>query len=210
MSRYADRHQAGQVLAEALLAYQHQKNVMVLALPRGGVPVAAEVADRLDIDLDVFIVRKLGLPGYPELAMGAISQGGSVLLNRDIVLAYKITAEELKAVTDRESQELARRLKTYRGHRTPLIIKGKTIILIDDGIATGATMKTAIEAIRAEHPSQIIVAVPVADKQVATEFSKIADEFVCPMIVDNLQSVGLWYDDFEQTSDEEVISLLHS
>lgn len=208
MPIYANRKQAGQVLSEALLAYQHQKNVIVLALPRGGVPVAFEVSERLDLDLDVFIVRKLGLPGYSELAMGAIAQGGTVILNKNVVLNYKITADELQAVTDRERQELARRLKVYRGNRPPLVIKGKTVILIDDGIATGATMKTAVDAIRAEHPTRLIAAVPVADKQVTAEFNALVDEFICPMQVDSLEAVGNWYDDFQQTSDEEVIELL--
>lgn len=208
MATYRNRKQAGLTLAEALIQYRDKPDTLILALPRGGVPVAFEVAERLNAPLDVFLVRKLGTPGYAELAMGAIAQGGIVLVNQAVVRAYQVTDEELKAVTAKEQKELLRRELAYRGKRKPLELSGKTIILIDDGIATGATMSVAIQALKEKNPKEIIVAVPVADLEVVNKFKTMVNQFVCPMIVNNLHSVGAWYDDFSQTEDEEVRQLL--
>jgi putative phosphoribosyl transferase len=209
MKKYLNRREAGLILAEALLGYHDQTNVIILALPRGGVPVAFEVASMLNVPLDVFIVRKLGVPGYNELAMGAIAQGGIIFLNQEIVNAYQVTQQELNTVIAHEQAELQRRESAYRGNRPLPSAENNIVILIDDGIATGATMKAAIQAIRQQKPKQIIAAVPVADQQLQTSFRVLVDGFVCPMVVDNLHAVGAWYDNFSQVEDIEVIDLLN-
>jgi putative phosphoribosyl transferase len=209
MQKYMDRRDAGVVLAKALSVYKDNKDVIVLALPRGGVPVAYEVAKALHAPLEVYIVRKLGVPGHSELAMGAIAQGGVTIFNSDIVDQLRISPEEIASVTASEQKELQRRETAYRGGRVFPSLKNKIVILIDDGIATGATMKAAIRAIREQHPQIIIAAVPVADISIQYDFQQIVDAFVCPMVVDHLQAVGLWYNDFSQTEDAEVHELLH-
>ncbi len=208
MQKYADRHEAGKELAAALSSLSHQQNLIVLALPRGGVPVAYEVASALHAPLDVFIVRKLGVPGHNELAMGAIAQGGVTIFNEEIVGSLKVTEEEIESVIARESAELKRRNMLYRGQRPFPKLQGKKVILVDDGIATGASMKAAVQAVQKLNPQEIIVAVPVADRSIEQTMPTWCDLFVCPKLVDQLQAVGLWYRDFTQTEDEEVIGLL--
>jgi putative phosphoribosyl transferase len=182
--------------------------VIVLGLPRGGVPVAFEVARALDAPLDVFLVRKLGAPGHEELAMGAIASGGVVVVNDDVVRALKIAPEDVMAEVENEREELTRRESTYRNGRPPLDVRGKTVILVDDGLATGSTMRAAVTALRQKEPERIVVAVPVGAASTCEEFRVIADECVCVIAPENFRAVGLWYDDFSQTSDDEVCDLL--
>ena len=195
-------------LAERLAAYAGRSDVLVLALPRGGVPVAFEVATALDAPLDVFVVRKLGVPGREELAMGAIASGGIRVLNDDVVGALKIPDRVIEAVTSRELQELRWRERSYRGNRPPLEIGNRTVILVDDGMATGSTMRAAIEALRRLAPARIIVAVPTATPSACAEIRLVADECICCETPDPFYAVGIWYDDFSQTTDEEVRDLL--
>jgi predicted phosphoribosyltransferase len=180
----------------------------VLALPRGGVPVGAEVAKALGAPLDVFIVRKLGVPGHEELAMGAIASGGVRVLNRDVLGYARITPQQLDAVAAREERELARREAEYRGNRPPLDVRGRTVIIVDDGLATGSSMRAAVQALRAMEPKRVIVAVPVGAAQTCEEFRGIVDEIVCLRTPEPFEAVGLWYDDFTQTTDAEVHALL--
>lgn len=209
MRRYADRYEAGKLLAQALEEkVRDRNNVIVLALPRGGVPVAYEVAIALNVPLDVFVVRKLGVPGHSELAMGAIATGDVEVLNEDIVASLHIPASEIQTVINAEKQELKRREMAYRGNEVIPKLQDKTIILIDDGIATGATMKVAIKALRQYHPTKIIVAVPVAQRSFYNVLKRLADEVVCPLLPEELYAVGAWYDNFTQTEDEEVYALL--
>ena len=209
MRRYRNRHEAGSVLAGELQQYINDKNTIVLALPRGGVPVAYEIAKTLHLPLDVFIVRKIGVPGHSELAMGAIAMGGVQVFNQDIVEELKIEKDEIQAVIRKEEAELKRREKVYRGNAAFSPLDGKTVILVDDGIATGASMRAAIQALRKLHPEKIVVAVPVADIHMCNAFQKQADEFICPLQPDGLHAVGAWYDDFAQTEDDEVHDLLN-
>lgn len=208
MPQYLNRRQAGLVLADALRAYKNRNDVIVLALPRGGVPVAYEAAKALHAPLDIYIVRKLGVPGHHELAMGAIAQGGVTIFNQDIINQLQISQEEIDAVIASENAELKRRETVYRGTQPFPSLQGKTVIIIDDGIATGATLKSAIMAIRQQQPKAIIAAVPVADRQIQDSLQTFVDVFVCPLLVENLQAVGLWYNDFSQTEDSEVHALL--
>ncbi len=201
---FADRAAAGEVLAERLAAYAGRSDVVVLALPRGGVPVGYEVAKRLAAPLDVFLVRKLGAPGQEELAMGAIASGDVVVLNPEVVQALKIPRDELTQEVERERHELARREQTYRGSRPALDVRGKTAILIDDGLATGSTMRAAVEALKRRDPARIIVAVPVGARSTCDELRSVADELICALAPEPFRAVGLWYDDFEQISDDEV------
>ena len=205
---FADRAEAGRVLAELLATYTGQSDVIVLALPRGGVPVAFEVARALGTPLDVFLVRKLGAPGQEELAMGAIASGDIVVLNDDLVKALKISREVVEMEVASERQELARREAIYRGGRPPLDVRGKTVILVDDGLATGSTMRAAVAALRRQEPARIVVAVPIGAPTTCAELKRIADECICAVTPDHFRAVGLWYDDFEQTDDDEVCSLL--
>jgi predicted phosphoribosyltransferase len=205
---FEDRAHAGRALAEALLDYREQANAIVLALPRGGVPVAFEVAQRLALPLDVFIVRKLGYPGHEEYAMGAIASGGVRVLNPDLAGQVEAQPGMLAEATERELAELSRRERLYRGDRPPLALAGKTVILIDDGLATGSTMRAAIQAVRLHEPARIVVAVPVASPETCRLLSQEVDDMVCATTPEPFSSVGRWYLDFDQTSDEEVEALL--
>ncbi len=205
---FRDRRDAGRLLADKLAAYANRPDVIVLALPRGGVPVAYEVARRLVAPLDVFVVRKLGVPGYEELAMGAVATGGVRVLNDQLVESLGIPDQMIDAVVSREQQELARRERLYRGGRPPPDVGGRTAILVDDGLATGATMFAAIEALRKQNPARIVVAVPTASPDTCEEMKRKADEVICAITPEPFHAVGRWYRDFSQTTDEEVADLL--
>jgi putative phosphoribosyl transferase len=205
---FRDRREAGRVLATRLDAYSGSRDVLVLALPRGGVPVGFEVARVLDAPLDVFVVRKLGVPGQEELAMGAIAAGGVGLVDRGTVDEFGISDAELDAVVRREQRELRRREQLYRGGVAPLSVTDRVTILVDDGLATGATMRVAVRALRARRPARIIVAVPVASPGTCRELGTAADDVVCVVTPEPLQSVGIWYEDFSETTDDEVRELL--
>lgn len=205
---YRDRHDAGKKLAELLSVYVRSPDVLVLGLPRGGVPVAYEVARALNVPLDVFIVRKLGVPGREELAVGAIATGGVRALNNDVIEALHIPKQVIEEITARERGELERRERLYRGGRPAPDAKGRTIILIDDGLATGATMRAAVRALRQQQPARLIVAVPVAAPSTCYEMRNEADDVICASTPAPFMGVGLWYEDFEQTSDQEVHDLL--
>jgi erythromycin esterase-like protein/predicted phosphoribosyltransferase len=205
---FRDRREAGRLLAERLAAYANRPDVLVLALPRGGVPVAYEVAQALGAPLDVFVVRKLGVPGYEELAMGAIATGGVRVLNDQLVERLGIPAHMIDAIATRERQELARRERLYRGGRPPPDVRGRTAILVDDGLATGATMHAAIEALRQQKPARIVVAVPTASPETCEEMKAKADDVICAITPEPFHAVGRWYQDFSQTTDEEVSVLL--
>ncbi len=208
MDKYIDRHDAGIVLANHLKEYAHQSNVIVLALPRGGVPVAYEVAKALSIPLDVFIVRKLGVPGHEELAMGALAAGGIVMFNEPLMDQLHIDQAAIHQVVESEQKELLRREQLYRGNRPFPQLLDKTVILIDDGIATGSTIKAAIKALKRFKPSSIIIAVPVAARETYEDMAKLVDKIICPLKPTPFHAVGLWYENFSQTSDNEVIELL--
>ena len=201
---FRDRRDAGQVLATHLQAYADTPDVIVLGLPRGGVPVAAEVAAALHAPLDAFLVRKLGVPGHEELAMGAIASGGVRVLNEEIVSGLQIPETVLNATEAAERCELTRRERAYRGDRGPLDLDGKTVILVDDGLATGSSMRAAVEAVRQQSPARIVVAVPVGAESVCASLREIADDVICAETPDPLHAVGIWYEDFQPTSDEEV------
>jgi predicted phosphoribosyltransferase len=206
--RFRDRREAGRLLAAQLSAYASRPDVLVLALPRGGVPVAAEVARALGAPLDVFVVRKLGVPGHEEFALGAIATGGVRVLNEDVVRALRIPDRVIDAVAAKEQEELARRERLYRGDRPPLDVRGRTVILVDDGLATGATMHAAIKALRQQQPARIVVAVPTASPETCDELKREVDEVICATTPEPFYAVGLWYEDFSQTTDEEVHELL--
>jgi len=205
---FRDRIEAGQLLAARLSAYAGRSDVLVLALPRGGVPVAYEVARALEAPLDVFVVRKLGVPGHEELAMGAIASGGVCVLNDEVVQALRIPRRVIEAVAARELRELQRRERSYRRNRPAPAVSGRTVILVDDGLATGSTMRAAVAALRRLGPGRIIVAVPTAAPSTCEEFRHEADECVCDMTPDPFYAVGLWYEDFSQTTDDEVRDIL--
>lgn len=207
MATFADRRHAGALLAAALIDYAGEDTI-VLALPRGGVPVAFEVARRLAAPLDVFLVRKLGVPGHEELAMGAIASGGARVLNDAVIAELGIREDTIEAVTERERAELARRERAYRGERRLPGLVGRTIILIDDGLATGATMRAAIAGLRTLGPRRIVVAVPVAAPESLTRVAAEADALVVVTAPSPFYGVGLWYDNFAQTGDDEVRRLL--
>jgi predicted phosphoribosyltransferase len=206
--RFADRRLAGIALARQLEQFANRDDVVVLALPRGGVPVAYEVARRLAAPMDVFVVRKLGLPGHPELAMGAIASGGVQVMNEDVAAWYRPPAAAIEAVVRAERMELERRERAYRDGRPPVPIEGRIVLLVDDGLATGSTMRAAVLAIRPLRPARVIVAVPVGARETCGSLGSIADEVVCALIPEPFSAVGLWYVDFSQTSDDEVRQLL--
>jgi predicted phosphoribosyltransferase len=206
--RFVDRREAGRELAVRLSEYRGRPDVVVLALPRGGVPVAFEIAEALVAPLDVFVVRKLGMPGHPEFAIGAIASGGIRVLSDDVISMYGIPATTIEAITSQEREELQRREREYRQGRTLTDLRHKAAILVDDGLATGSTMRAAVEAVRALGPDRIVVAVPVGAPSTCEAFAKIADEVVCARMPPSFSAVGLWYRDFSQTTDEEVQALL--
>jgi predicted phosphoribosyltransferase len=206
--QFRDRSDAGRQLAERLAAFTDRPDVLVLGLPRGGVPVAFEVARALHVPLDVFVVRKLGLPGGEELAMGAIASGGVRVLNDDLVRALQLSEDTIEAAEARERRELERRERMYRGSEPPRDVRGRTIILVDDGLATGSTMRAAVAAVRQRRPARIVVAVPVGAADTCSELAEQADEVVCVHTPERFYAVGLWYLDFSQTTDAEVRELL--
>jgi putative phosphoribosyl transferase len=205
---FRDRSEAGRVLAGHLTAYARRPDSIVLALPRGGVPVAYEVAQALDAPLDVFLVRKLGVPGHEELALGAIASGGGRVLNLDVVSMFGLQETDIAHIAAREAAEISRRERAYRGDRPPQSVRGKVVILIDDGLATGATMRAAAQAIRAQGPAKLVVAVPVAASSTCDAFRDDVDEVVCAVTPEPFYAVGAWYQDFSQTTDDEVRTLL--
>src|SRR2546430_7545788 len=205
---FANRTEAGRLLAEKLVQYAGRDDVVVLGLPRGGVPVAYQVARRLGAPLDVFIVRKLGVPGFEELAAGAIASGGVRVLNQDVVRAIPHAEEAIEAVTVRETAELERREQIYREGRPPPALRGRIVILVDDGLATGATMRAAVKALRQRGVAKIVVAVPVGPPDTCRELEQEADETICLSTPQYFQAVGQYYEDFSQTSDEDVRELL--
>jgi predicted phosphoribosyltransferase len=205
---YRDRAEAGRRLAEKLAEYAGRPDVLVLALPRGGVPVAFEVARALGASLDVFVVRKLGVPGHEELAMGAIASGGVWVLNEDVVGPLAIPDREILAVAARELRELARRERLYRGDRPLLDVRGRIVILVDDGLATGSTMRAAVAALRRLGPARLVVAVPTAAPSACADLEHEVDECICANTPEPFYAVGIWYEDFSQMTDEEVRALL--
>ena len=208
MVPFKDRRDAGKKLGQKLSAYFERPNGLILALPRGGVPVAYEVALALNIPLDIFIVRKLGVPGREELAFGAIASGGVRVLNSDVVRMLSIPDEVINFVAKREFQELQRREQHYRGNRPAPDVRDRTVILIDDGLATGASMRAAVAGLRAQHPARIVIAVPTAAPETCKAFQSEVDEIVCAVTPELFYGVGRWYEDFSQVTDEEVRTLL--
>jgi putative phosphoribosyl transferase len=208
--RFKNRVQAGELLSSRLQRYANRTDVLVFGLPRGGVPVAAEVAKKLNAPLDVFVVRKLGVPGHRELAMGAIATGGIRVLNQELIFHLGIPNDNIEAVTAEEHEELQRREIAYRGDESPPEIHGKIVILVDDGIATGSTMRAALQALRQQQPRRVIVAVPVAPLSICPELENLADEVIVLMAPREFYAVGEWYEEFSQTSDEEVTRLLNN
>lgn len=201
---YRDRHEAGRILAEHVREKMEAAEGVVLALPRGGVPVALEVARAIGAPLDVFIVRKLGVPSQPELAMGAIASGGVKVLNESVLADLDISEKEIAAVADREAAELTRRERSYRDNRPPVELRGRVVILVDDGLATGSTMRAAIAAVRQRGAGRVVVAVPVGAKDTCEELGREVDELICPLQPEMLFAIGQWYEDFSQTTDNEV------
>ncbi|MEW6161671.1 MAG: phosphoribosyltransferase [Verrucomicrobiota bacterium] len=207
-SKYRNRSEAGRFLSQKLSDYAHRPDVVVLALPRGGVPVAYEVAKALGATLDIFLVRKLGLPGHEELAMGAIASGGVRVLNDSVVRAFNIGPATMERVTADEQRRLEHRERLYRGKWPFPELSGKIVILVDDGLATGSSMRAAVTALRQKHPARIVIAVPTAAPETCEAFRHEVDEVVCGRTPDPFLAVGLWYKDFSQTSDDEVRDLL--
>lgn len=208
MNRYADRYAAGKVLADLLKVYANRNDIIVLALPRGGVPVAYEIAAALSVPLDVFIVRKLGVPGHEELAMGALAMGGATVFNNEIMNSLGISKQAIDNVIQMEKKELQRREIEYRENKPYPLIKNKIIILVDDGIATGASIKVAINALRQLDPAEIVLAVPVAEAGTCKKLESLVEKVICPMQPTDFFAVGQWYEEFNQTTDEEVHDLL--
>ena len=208
MKRFDDRQDGGRRLANALRRYAGREDVIVLGLPRGGVPVAAEVARALDAPLDVFLVRKLGVPGREELAFGAIASGGARVLNPDVVGSLGIDERTIEEVSARERAELERRAEAYRGTAAPPDLRDRTVILVDDGLATGASMRAAVEAVRGLGPERVVVAVPAAARQTSDELERTVDEVVCLLTPEPFFAVGMWYRDFSETTDDDVRAAL--
>jgi len=208
MDRFQDRADAGIYLVEHLQKYANKPDTIVLGLPRGGVVVAYEVARGLGLPLDVFLVRKLGVPGYEELALGAIASGGVQVINQEVLRSIRIPQSQIQEIAAKETEELKRRERVYRHNREPLAVKSRTVILVDDGLATGATMRAAVAALIKLGPRKIVIAVPVASREACEEFRKAVDEIVCGITPTQFHAVGAWYEDFSQTTDQEVIQLL--
>lgn len=206
--KFIDRQDAGRRLAD-VLAKRIAENALLLALPRGGVPVAAAIAERLGLELDVLLVRKLGVPGHEELAMGAIAMGGAQVLNEELLLQLPISPAAIETVKQREQQELQRREQLYRGNRPMPILQGREVVLVDDGLATGATMRVAVQALRQEQPARLLVAVPVAPPETVELLEQEADEVISLLTPESFFGVGYWYEDFAQTTDAEVQAILH-
>jgi len=207
---FGDRHEAGRALAEGLTSYRGREDLVVLGLARGGVPVGWEVAKALTAPLDVFLVRKLGVPGWPELAMGALASGGGVVMNDNVVTGLHITDEQVRAAIDSETAELRRREQAYRGNRTGADPRGKIVVMVDDGIATGASMLAAVRAVRAIGPQSVVVAVPVGPQSVCRQLAQEADDVVCTTMPTAFEAVGQVYTDFHQITDDEVRELLNT
>jgi putative phosphoribosyl transferase len=207
-NQFPNRREAGRFLAGQLRQYQGRTDVQILALPRGGVPVGFEVAEALGVPLDIFLVRKLGVPGHEELAMGAIASGGLRVINEEITSRLGIAEEVIDAVAGEELHELLRREELYRDQRPPVEIKNRVVVLVDDGLATGSSMRAAVMALRDQQPARIVVAVPVASAEARRQLEKEVDEVVCAMTPEPFEAVGAWYSDFGQTTDEEVRDLL--
>ena len=205
---FRNRTEAGQILASKLTKYLNQVNTIILALPRGGVPVGYEIGKELGLPVDIFVVRKLGVPGHEELAMGAIASGGVRHINRDVVDQLRIDSETIDVASRREQKEIERREQLYRGQRPPVDVRNKTVILVDDGLATGSTMRAAIAALRQHRPARIVVAVPAAAPQTCSEIADEVDEIICAATPEPFYAVGQWYQEFSQTTDEEVRELL--
>ena len=205
---FSDRSSAGRALADALASYRDRSDVVVLALPRGGVPVGYEIARALRVPLDVFLVRKLGVPGYEELAMGAIASGGVEVVNEAVVLELRISPDQFVTVARNEQRELERREQLFRNGVPPVAIEARTCILVDDGLATGSTMRAAVSAVQKQRPARVIVAVPVASSDTCEEFQSLVDEVVCLYTPEPFMAVGRWYDDFSQLTDDEVRDIL--
>jgi putative phosphoribosyl transferase len=205
---FANRREAGAELAIKLKRYAGRGDVVVLALPRGGVPVAFEVAEALDAPLDIFLVRKLGMPGHREYAMGAIASGGVRVLSDDVIRAYRIPAQAIEAIVREEQAELERREREYRQSAPLSNLRGRIVMLVDDGLATGSTMRAAVQAVRQHQPARVIVAVPVGAPETCDEFADVTDETVCARTPEPFRAVGLWYRDFSETTDNEVRALL--
>lgn len=208
MNRFKNRMEAGRFLAMRLSNFANRADVLVLALPRGGVPVAYEVAAALNVPMDVFLVRKLGVPGHQELAMGAIATGDVRVLNDDVVRYLGIPDEVIDEVAAQEQEELERRAQLYRGDRPARPVQNRVVILVDDGLATGSTMRAAALALRQQHPAAIVVTVPVASSQTCEEFRAEVDDVICALTPEPFYAVGLWYEDFDQTTDAEVRDLM--
>ena len=205
---FLNRRDAGRQLAKLLQRYAHARDPLVLGLPRGGVPVAFEVARALHATLDIFMVRKLGVPGHEELAMGAIATGDVIVWNEDVLTEMRVPRDHIDATVERERTELARREHAYRGDRPPPRVEGRTVILVDDGLATGASMRAAARALRAQQPGEVVIAVPVAAAETCHDLRAEADTIVCAAKPDPFYAVGLWYHDFSATTDDEVAELL--
>ena len=205
---FIDRADAGRRLAEKLSGYRNRPDVVVLGIPRGGVPVALEVAKRLSAPLDIFLLRKLGVPGHEELAFGAIASGGVRLLDQEVISGLRISNEDIEHVTSAELEELKRREKAYRGERPALNVKGKTVIVVDDGIATGSSIRAGIQALRQLQPARIVVAAPVAPIGTYNQLRNETDEVICVLMPQSFYAIGQFYEDFSQVSDEVVLALL--
>lgn len=208
MALFSDRYEAGKILADNLAIYQNRPDVVVLALPRGGVPVAYQVARRLNAPLDILLVRKLGVPEHEELAMGAIASGGIRVLNPEVIQALRIRKDVIDQAAETEQRELERRERSYRGDRPRINLSGKIVILVDDGLATGASMRAAVDAVRQQRPAKVVVAVPTSAPETCLQFQQFVDQIICATTPQPFYGVGIWYEDFSQTSDEEVRHLL--
>ncbi len=205
---FGDRTDAGRVLAGLLSSFADRPDVVVLALPRGGVPVAFEIASALRVPLDILVVKKIGVPGYEELALGAAASGGLVLIDEELARHLDLPKQTIAEIVEQARHEVERREAAYRNHRPPPVVQGRTVILVDDGLATGSSMQAAVQALRRERPAAIVVAVPVAAPEAAAELAEMVDEVVCAQTPDPFFAVGAWYEDFSQTQDDEVRRLL--